>query len=296
MTTCRTTSLAPVSALSSEFLALFDCAFDGIALWDCDPWRIEYANPAFWQLLGAPADAPGTEATSNDLRSGLQLRIVDLLDRFSHDGNGASTVTVWLNAAADEKSMEVRLCRIARGDKLIVGMIVRAFACGPPTERDPIDSARLDPLTGLPDREFLMKRLATLLTGERIADRQFAAVFLDLDNFKQVNDEFGHLIGDDVLREAVRRIAGCLREGDHVARYGGDEFVALVEGVTAAHEVEPVIERIHAALATPILIPGGEVSLSLSSGMALAGEAGGSPEELLAAADRAMYAAKRTAV
>jgi diguanylate cyclase (GGDEF)-like protein len=173
-------------------------------------------------------------------------------------------------------------------------MIVRAFAGELTTVGNECDSARRDPLTGLPDREFLMARLAILLKGERVADRHFAVVFLDLDNFKQVNDDFGHLIGDNVLREAARRIAGCLRDGDHVVRYGGDEFVALIHGVTTVDDVEPVVGRVHLALSTPIAISDGEVSLSLSAGVALASEAGGSPEELLAAADRAMYAAKRT--
>jgi diguanylate cyclase (GGDEF)-like protein len=81
-----------------------------------------------------------------------------------------------------------------------------------------------------------------------------------------------------------------------VVRYGGDEFVALIEGVKAMHEVEPVISRIHTALATPLAIASGEVSLSLSAGVALVSEGCGSAEELLAAADRAMYASKRTAV
>ena len=96
-----------------------------------------------------------------------------------------------------------------------------------------------------------------------------------------------------MLREAARRIAGSLRAGDHVVRYGGDEFVEIVEGVSATHEVEPVIGRIQIALARPIELPTCAVTLSLSAGVALASEAGRSPEELLAAADRAMYAAKR---
>ncbi len=274
-----------ISATHVELLGLIDGVFDGVSLWEHDPWRIVYANPGFWRLIGASAE-----------ESGLPARLVELVDRFRGQQGAAATVTTCLEIEGAGEPIEVRLCRVASGAQSFVGMIVHPHERHSSARRVSSDEARRDPLTGLPDREFLMQRLATLLTGERAADRQFAVVFLDLDNFKQVNDEFGHLIGDSVLREAARRIAGCLREGDHAVRYGGDEFVALVERVNSAEDVEPVIGRIHMALTTPIALATGEVTLSLSAGMALAPEAGGSAEELLAAADRAMYAAKRSAV
>jgi len=273
--------------------ALIDCAFDGVAFWEADPWRIVYANPAFWQLIGVPAGAPEGKQGFDIVPAELQARMAELVDRFRDQGEEASTVTTRFDAGPGHKSVEVRLCHVMHDGKRLVGMIAREFIGESNLKRDSNDTVGRDPLTGLPDREFLMSRLAILLEGERLADRQFAVIFLDLDNFKHVNDQFGHLVGDDVLREASRRIAGCLREGDHVVRYGGDEFVALVEGVTAVHDVEPVIARIHMALAAPIAIPGGKVSLSLSAGVALASEACRSAEKLLVAADRAMYASKR---
>jgi diguanylate cyclase (GGDEF)-like protein len=283
----------PILPQFDGVLALINCAFEGIALWEADPCRIVYANPAFWRLIGVPARAREGILSWDDVQPGLQAQMADLLDRFRDQGTEASTVSTCLDVGIGHKSVEIRLCQATHDNKRLVGMIAREFIDESNLKRDSNDTARHDPLTGLPDREFLMSRLATLLEGERSADRQFAVIFLDLDNFKQVNDEFGHLIGDNVLREAARRIAACLREGDHAVRFGGDEFVAFIEGVTAMHEVVPVIARIHTALSTPIAIPGGEVFLSLSAGVAVASETCLSAEELLVAADRAMYASKR---
>jgi diguanylate cyclase (GGDEF)-like protein len=96
-----------------------------------------------------------------------------------------------------------------------------------------------------------------------------------------------------VLREAARRLIHCIREGDQVARFGGDEFVVLVQQSGAQAEVEPIISRIHAVLGKPIALPDGEVTLSVSIGAVEASPEFHSPEDLLAAADRAMYASKR---
>jgi diguanylate cyclase (GGDEF)-like protein len=272
---------APVFESNIEFLSLLSQAFDGIAIWEPAPWRVVYSNAAFQQMVSEPCE----QANFSEL--------VGLLDRFVHDDIASGTLSISLDAVGNETSIDVRLCHIARGEKSAVGMIVhRTFESA--RNHDQLGDLRRDPLTGLPDREFLMNRLAVLLQGERSADRQFAVLFLDLDNFKQVNDEFGHLVGNDVLREAASRIAGCMRCGDHLVRFGGDEFVALIEGVTAAHEIETLISRIQMTLATPIALPESEITLSLSAGFALASEFTESPKDLLAAADRAMYAAKRS--
>jgi diguanylate cyclase (GGDEF)-like protein len=268
-------------ASNAEFFALGEMAFDGIAVWEPNPWRVVWANPAFWRLFGGNElgnDAAGLQPTNNQ-------GLIELLERF--EGRPAANTSEHQLEAPGWR-VEVRLCPLPHDGRTLVGMIARALN----DSSTPDNGSRRDPVTGLPDRESLMQRLAALLSGSRAADRQFAVLFLDLDDFKQVNDEFGHLIGDRILREAAQRIASCVREGDLLVRFGGDEFVVLIHGVTTADEAEPVAERIRTALKNPIPLGTDEVTLTLSAGVALASVEHRSPEELLAAADRAMYAAK----
>jgi diguanylate cyclase (GGDEF)-like protein len=118
-------------------------------------------------------------------------------------------------------------------------------------------------------------------------------LFLDLDGFKVVNDSHGHLVGDEVLQEVARRLTSCVRAADVVARFGGDEFVVLLDRVASNVAIAPVLRRLEAAFERPIAIPQGNVKLGVSVGVALAGVDGSTAEELIRAADRAMYAAKR---
>jgi diguanylate cyclase (GGDEF)-like protein len=118
---------------------------------------------------------------------------------------------------------------------------------------------------------------------------------VDLDNFKQVNDAHGHLVGDGVIREVARRMTDCVRDQDCVVRFGGDEFVVILERVHGLEEVQRVIGRLRCALRQPIALPNGEVQLSASVGSAISTPECRTPEELLTAADRDMYASKRAA-
>jgi diguanylate cyclase (GGDEF)-like protein len=135
--------------------------------------------------------------------------------------------------------------------------------------------------------------LSELLSGDRSADRQFAVVFVDLDNFKEVNDSHGHLLGDRVLCEAAWRLCNCVREGDHVVRFGGDEFILLLEHVSAPTDIDLITSRIRMVLAEPIALPDDKVTLSVSIGVAKATPDHRTPDDLLNEADRAMYASKR---
>jgi diguanylate cyclase (GGDEF)-like protein len=272
-----------------EFFTVFDAAFDAIGLAAPDPWRWVYANGPLAELLGASltdlCHKPLESAFDEDSRSVL-------MEEVNRVWNGAetSTIMVGLTTNADVRTpVEVRLCRMSAEEPLI-GVIIRRAV--DPTRAARFDSSRLDPLTNLPDRTFLLTRLASLMRSERSADSHFAVLFIDLDDFKRVNDRYGHLVGDNVLREAARRLSHCVREGDHVVRFGGDEFIVLVEQVAGWTEIDAIINRIRAAIARPITLPEGEVTLSLSVGVAEASPEHHSPEELLRAADRAMYAAK----
>jgi diguanylate cyclase (GGDEF)-like protein len=151
-----------------------------------------------------------------------------------------------------------------------------------------------DAVTGLPDRRALAMHRATLL---RDANGTFphAVLFLDLDNFKQINDSHGHAIGDQVLAILVERWRKSLRGHDLLVRYGGDEFVVLVAGVSSRADVQPIIDRLRVVTNTPIKIGEHLLEINLSIGVATAKDSTTPLEELLESADRAMYAAKRHA-
>ncbi|WP_290887674.1 EAL domain-containing protein [Arenimonas sp.] len=152
-----------------------------------------------------------------------------------------------------------------------------------------------DTLTGLPNRSHLLGRMGQALSRYRADPRQlFAVLFLDLDRFKVVNDSVGHLVGDELLKEAARRIGGCVRDPDMVARLGGDEFAIVLDFIHTADDAVAVAERVIVALAEPMRIAGKELYTSASIGIALVDGRYRRPEELLRDADVAMYRAKAT--
>lgn len=155
------------------------------------------------------------------------------------------------------------------------------------------DSAECDDLTGVLSRRSLEEQTAAWFHAR--AERPFAMAFLDLDGFKAVNDKQGHLIGDTCLREVGQRLSHTVRGADVVGRFGGDEFVLLLAGITCEKEFTPFCRRLIAAIEQPVETPAGPVQLGASLGAAFSGGGYDSPEAMLAAADRAMYAQKRQA-
>jgi diguanylate cyclase (GGDEF)-like protein len=126
-------------------------------------------------------------------------------------------------------------------------------------------------------------------------DTKLAVFFLDLDGFKAVNDQHGHGVGDAVLREVADRLQRALRRADLVARFGGDEFVALCETIAGPHEVDQVVARIRGAFAEPFAFDGHSERLGVSIGVAVVGRDTADPDEALDLADAEMYRAKRAA-
>ena len=150
-----------------------------------------------------------------------------------------------------------------------------------------------DALTGLPNRSQLLVALRRSLS-RFLADptHAFAVLFLDLDRFKVVNDSVGHLVGDELLKEAAARISHCIREPDLVARLGGDEFAIVIDRVNDPAEAVNVAERVIRSLSEPMRIAGKELYTSASIGIAQSHARYRNPEELLRDADVAMYRAK----
>ncbi|MDB4951727.1 MAG: domain S-box/diguanylate cyclase protein [Gemmatimonadetes bacterium] len=150
-----------------------------------------------------------------------------------------------------------------------------------------------DALTGLPNRLLFMEHLArAILLARRDDAHQFAVLFLDLDRFKVVNDGLGHHVGDDLLVAVAGRLRASVRERDTVARFGGDEFAVLLDGIPDAEFASRAAERIQAAVSAPVALSGYEVFTSATIGIALSSSAYGRPEYLLRNADMAMYRAK----
>jgi diguanylate cyclase (GGDEF)-like protein/PAS domain S-box-containing protein len=150
-----------------------------------------------------------------------------------------------------------------------------------------------DPLTGLANRALLADRLAHALVGSRRVGRPLALLLLDLDNFKAVNDSFGHGVGDQVLVEVGRRIESCVREGDTPSRVGGDEFAVLLEDIDGEEMAVEITARISRTLRAPLHLEGNEIFVGGSIGIVVTRDRGETASDMFRDADVAMYAAKR---
>jgi diguanylate cyclase (GGDEF)-like protein/PAS domain S-box-containing protein len=156
------------------------------------------------------------------------------------------------------------------------------------------DQALYDNLTGLPNRNLLEDRLDMAVRRcQRTGDWPFALVFLDLDQFKEINDIYGHSFGDELLVQVGERLQDCIRDEDTAARMGGDEFVILYEDVDSPDRAERALKRLRDELHDPIVIDNQKITVTYSFGMDLATPEHHRPEDLLQNADAAMYRAKK---
>jgi diguanylate cyclase (GGDEF)-like protein/PAS domain S-box-containing protein len=150
-----------------------------------------------------------------------------------------------------------------------------------------------DPLTGLANRALFEDRLAQACEATARQGGYNAVLFIDLDDFKLVNDTFGHHVGDELLVEFAKRLSQATRKGDTLCRYGGDEFLYLATGLGSPDEAEAIARRLDTASAGPFLLNGLSISQRASIGIALSGMTGLSCDQLLRDADTALYEAKR---
>jgi diguanylate cyclase (GGDEF)-like protein len=207
------------------------------------------------------------------------------------------------NIARPLESMVLATARIVRGDyaERVAPSAIRELDdlagavndLAEQVQRRVADLAHLafhDPLSNLPNRALYLQRLGRAL--ERARPDSLAVLFLDLDNFKFVNDSLGHDAGDRLLIQVAARLQACLRPGDTLARLGGDEFTILLHNVHGIRDAVRVMERIMAQLRTPIQLGTRQVFVTTSAGIAMNEARTLGPEDLLRAADIAMYRAK----
>ncbi len=191
-----------------------------------------------------------------------------------------------------EISIEISLAPIETGEGLLVASAIRDITERKQAEARLVRQANYDTLTGLPNRSLAADRMPQAMARARRTRQSLAVMFLDIDNFKNVNDTLGHAVGDKLLIEVARRLSRCARDDDTVARLGGDEFLLLLSGLDALTAAETVAEKILEALSLPCVLDGRELFLGASIGITGYPEDGHDAEVLMRNADAAMYRAK----
>ncbi|MDZ8104217.1 MAG: diguanylate cyclase [Nostoc sp. DedQUE12a] len=195
-----------------------------------------------------------------------------------------------------EIPIEDNVAPIRDGDGNITGavLVFQDITKRKETEAQLIRNAFYDGLTELPNRVLFLDRLKQAIErSKRKSDYYFGVLFLDLDNFKEINDRFGHGVGDDFLVAIARRLESCLRSGDTVARFGGDEFTVLLEDIRDVTDATNVARRIQDSLRLPLSLDGNQLYTTASIGIAWNCNSYEEPATLLRDADTAMYRAKR---
>jgi len=251
-----------------------------------------YGQREKW-LLGVLAQALAGILEENHSRDTLEKRLAERTQQHA-EANGAlkqQDEALERTEKALAKQVEERTGQLSRANRLLANQITTRKV----VERQLLHDALHDAMTGLPNRILLMDRLVQAFRRKRRSKSfQFAVLFLDLDCFKVINDSLGHLAGDALLKEVSQRSHTCMRDSDTVARFGGDEFVILLESFNGAEEVDLIARRITERLAEAYQLEGRQVHATTSIGIAIADPRSRSPEDLLRDADAAMYHAKET--
>jgi len=286
--TARKEAEAALRESAESFNSLLDNTSEGIVI--TEQGRILVINRAYTRVLGyeldevfgrdavtivAPADRPTAAA---NIRAGYDQPYEILQER----KDGVIITTEVIGRAIRYQGRPVRMTTI------------RDITARKALEERLAYQAFHDPLTGLPNRALFTDRVGQALARTRRDGGSSAVLFLDLDRFKDINDSWGHDVGDQLLVAVAARLHACLRDTDTLARQGGDEFTILLADVGDAYETMQVAERLAAALAMPITIAGHDHRITTSIGIVLTTHDYSRIEDLLRDADIAMYRAKET--
>ncbi len=255
---------------------------------------IRLANSEFVKLSGVPAEEfEQGEISWTDFfhRDDLaRMREFHDLRRKSNDAAPRNYEARFIDSRGRQHSVAMTVAMIP-GTSLSVASI-EDISARKEAERQLAEMAFTDDLTELANRQLFMDRLDHAIQSAARRETHVAVLLCDLDEFKNVNDSFGHSAGDNVLREAALRLRQTVRRNDTLARFGGDEFAILVEDVTDVTNMTRIAQEIIDILSKPFNVGGGDVYLGASIGMAVYPTDGYSPERLVQNADLAMYRAK----
>ncbi|MFC3383191.1 diguanylate cyclase domain-containing protein [Couchioplanes azureus] len=285
--TARKRGEAALAAAQERFHAAFRHAPTGMAILD-GQGAVTEANPALEELLATPAE---------EIVGKAYWQWVDVTDRQRARGafrdlahatveSCRGDVRFW-RPDGTSRWVHVRMAALADSGAFVAHL--HDVTAAKAAEQELTQQARTDALTELPNRAALLHHLAGALAMRMT---QVAVLFLDLDGFKQINDEFGHAAGDELLRLMGRRLRGAIRTEDMMGRLGGDEFVAILTGPDCEQRARGMAARIKGVVRQPVLLGCGVVCVGASVGVAVGTGMDHEAKDLLAAADSAMYRAK----
>ncbi|MES2258610.1 MAG: EAL domain-containing protein [Pseudomonadota bacterium] len=284
--------LAALERSEERFRRIVHSAEEGI--WEIDARaRTSFVNPKMAQMLGYPIEAmldqPLTAFMDDEGRAILERNIgrrqQGIAERHEFKFIRSDGAELWATLATNP---------IFDGEGVYMGALalVTDITEGRQSSERIWQQANFDSLTALPNRHMFHDRLSQEMKKAKREGLLLALLFIDLDQFKQINDRFGHEQGDALLVEAATRITSCVRASDTLARLGGDEFTVILAGLDQVASAERVAQNVIGRLALPFALDGDSGVVSASIGIALYPSDADDPDALLRHADQAMYAAK----
>jgi diguanylate cyclase (GGDEF)-like protein/PAS domain S-box-containing protein len=275
-----------------KYRRLFEAALDGILILDGDSGKITDVNPLLLQMLGYSRD----ELLGKNL---WEIRAFTDIERSKEAFRELqqNTYIRYENLPLETKDGRPFAVEFISNVYLVDGKRVIQCNIRDITEREQLkqklqEMATHDPLTGLPNRTLMHDRFEIAIASARRKNIKTVLMSLDLDHFKDVNDSFGHDVGDGLLRAAANRLTCILRKSDTVARIGGDEFVILLAEVDYKEDSAIVANKILSAFQRPFVVDSHDINSTVSIGIAAFPDDGGGIEILLKRSDQALYRAK----
>lgn len=277
---------------NERYRRLVEMSPDGIII--TSEFRFVFMNPSGIRILAGERAEDFLGRSVFDFIHRDQRRVVaEQLRNLEEDGDQIPWMDVkFICLDGREIDVEFAATLFTIGGKAAVQAIFRDITERKLAEEHLEFLANFDPLTGLPNRRLFFDRLGQSLLSAQRQEHFVGLLFLDLDRFKEVNDSFGHAVGDLLLKEVAERLAQSLRLSDSVARMGGDEFTVILTKIVDPEDAAIVAKRIVDSLARPFYIEGRVASIGVSIGISIYPIDGEDPDELLKNADTAMYRAK----